>query len=122
MPEDVDPAGLERLRRLGGEALASKMVALFSELGEDRIAAARAAVADGDLETLERAAHSLKSSAGNVGAVRLQEQAQRVESGAERARDAGAGTAALEREIAEMANAFAAARDRLERETRGRSG
>lgn len=84
MPEEdrgraLDPAALERLRRLGGDELTERMVGIFLRLGEDRLAAAREGLARSDPEMVERAAHSLRSSAGNVGARALVERAEAVE-------------------------------------------
>lgn len=104
-----DPAAIDRLRRLGGDELVRRMGDLFVTLGEERVAAARAGVTYGDLDTIERAAHSLKSSAGNVGAVALQRHAETVERAAaeHRRADAVAGVEAMEA-------AFAEARARIE--------
>lgn len=74
----VDDA-LERLRRIGGEKLVRKMIASFSSNAARRVDDARAALEDRDYATLERAAHSLKSSAGNVGATELARQAAEIE-------------------------------------------
>ncbi|MDX1661957.1 MAG: Hpt domain-containing protein [Gemmatimonadota bacterium] len=107
--DGFDPRAIERLRRLGGEELVRRMAGLFVSLGEERVAAARAGVTYGDLDTIERAAHSLKSSAGNVGAVALQAHAERVERAAAEGRreEADAGVEAMEA-------AFAEARARIE--------
>lgn len=104
-----DPRAIDRLRRLGGDELVRRMGRLFVSLGEERIAAARAGVTYGDLDTIERAAHSLKSSAGNVGAVALQRHAETVErAAAQRCRaEAAVGVEAME-------SAFGEARARVE--------
>lgn len=75
----VEPQALQRLVRLGGFELLDRMMALFEEVGSGRTAAARDAVAAGDLETAGRAAHSVKSSAGNLGLLRLHRLAQELE-------------------------------------------
>lgn len=96
VPDDaIDPAAIDRLDRLGGDELVGKMAALFVELGPERMAAATEGLEAGDLDAVERAAHSLKSSAGNVGAVELGEAAGRLERLAEEKR-AEAIPAALE--------------------------
>ena len=82
MPE-LDPAAIERLRRLGGDALAGKMASLFLELAPERLRAAREGLAAGDHDAIRRAAHSLKSSAGNIGANAILEDADRLEDAAE---------------------------------------
>lgn len=70
----LDPGAAARLRRLGGEKLLREMIELFLQLGDARLAAAAAAGEEG-----ERACHSLKSAAGNMGAHALQEAAARAE-------------------------------------------
>lgn len=110
----LDPTALERLRRLGGEPLAQRMAALFVDLGRERVASARAGIEAGDAEAVERAAHSLKSSAGNVGAATLQEAATRAEEAAEAARAGRSGEVPLAELVARMADAFEAARRALE--------
>jgi HPt (histidine-containing phosphotransfer) domain-containing protein len=52
---------------------------MYLQLAPDRIAAMRAAVNGGDAPGVERAAHSMKSTAGNLGAVQLQQTAQQME-------------------------------------------
>ena len=79
----IDATALDRLQRIGGAGLARQMIALFLEQGAARIEAAAAGCGDGDAEGVERAAHALKSSAGNVGAVRLQQAAEDAERAAE---------------------------------------
>ena len=82
-PDVIDVAALERLQRIGGSGLARQMIALFLEQGTARVQQALAAVSDSDAAGVERAAHALKSSAGNVGASRLQRMAEEAESAAE---------------------------------------
>ncbi|HUP20347.1 MAG TPA: Hpt domain-containing protein [Gemmatimonadota bacterium] len=102
----LDPVALDRLRRLGGDELVREMARLFVRLGAERLAAAREGLGRDDPEVVERAAHSLKSSAGNVGAGALAEAADRAEQAAESAArgDAPANLAVLvERMEAEYA-------------------
>ena len=61
----IDESTLERLRKLGGDALLSKMVDLFISHAEPAIEEASAGVKSGDIEVVQRVAHSLKSSAGS---------------------------------------------------------
>jgi HPt (histidine-containing phosphotransfer) domain-containing protein len=77
--ETLDDSALDKLRKLGGEKLVARMIDLFSSNGGQRVAAARAALQSADFPTAERAVHSLKSSAANVGAAALREMAQRAE-------------------------------------------
>lgn len=100
-------AAIERLCRLGGDKFAVEMIDLFGSYGGKKIAEARLAQQAGNLTALAEAAHPLKSSAGNVGAVRVQELAAQVESSAraQQAEPAGAQLGELERAFAE-AKAF----------------
>ena len=75
---DIDQA-LERIAKLGGEGLVEKMIGAVRGNAAKRVIGAREALAAGDLEALGRAAHSLKSSAANVGAARLVELAKEIE-------------------------------------------
>ncbi len=90
MPDDsdLDPRAIARLRRLGGDRLLREMLRLFLQHAPGSIAAAVAAHRDGDLRGVEQAVHSLKSSAGNVGARAVQELAGTVEQLAESAQSA----------------------------------
>lgn len=75
----LDPAALERLLRIGGQDFVVEMIELFLEHAPQRLASARAALAENDVKTLYRSAHSLKSTAGNLGARALQNMAAEVE-------------------------------------------
>lgn len=108
-PDTFDPAAIERLIRLGGEKFAAEMIDLFGSYGAKKMAEARQSQQSGKLPALAEAAHPLKSSAGNVGAVRVQKLAAQVESSA-RAQDAGMAGAQLD----ELERAFAEARTFLE--------
>ncbi len=79
MEVNLDPAALERLRELGGEALLSKMIDLFLENTPKRIQAALEGERVGNWHEIERAAHSIKSSAANLGLGGLQTLAHQVE-------------------------------------------
>ncbi len=77
--KNLNPDALQRLHRLGDNAFVIKMIDLFIEYAGTKVAEACAAQAAGDLEGVQRAVHPIKSSAGNVGACRVQELAQRIE-------------------------------------------
>ena len=113
----LDSAAIERLLRLGDAAFACKMIDLFLEYAAKKIAEARAALATGNLEGVEKAVHPLKSSAGNVGACRVQELALRIE---ELARQPQAGLIASS--LNELEQAFAAVKPELEERRRNLSG
>lgn len=76
---DLDSAALERLRRLGGPEFVEKMVDLFLEYTGSKIAEARAAYVASNPDGIARAVHPVKSSAGNVGATRVQKLADELE-------------------------------------------
>ncbi|HEX6309883.1 MAG TPA: Hpt domain-containing protein [Longimicrobiales bacterium] len=78
----LNAAALERLRRIGGSKLLRDMAVLFLESGPDRVRSLLEGAEAGDAVRVERAAHSLKASAGNLGALRLQEAAAALELGA----------------------------------------
>ena len=78
----IDPQALERLREWGGEKLAGQMVRLFLKNTGTRMDQIRTGVSDGNLDEAERGAHSLKSSAANIGAELLRTLATRMESAA----------------------------------------
>jgi HPt (histidine-containing phosphotransfer) domain-containing protein len=79
----LDGSALERLTRIGGEKLVTQMIMLFLQHGPERIEQAVTGYASGDMRAIEHAAHSLKSSAGNLGASRLQLAAAAVEEATE---------------------------------------
>lgn len=68
----TDQDALDRLRRFGGDKLLGEMITLFLAAAPERLEAARAAATSGDAESAERALHSLKSSAAQLGAMRMQ--------------------------------------------------
>ena len=78
----VDAAALERLRRIGGADLVRRMIELFLSHAPERVRALRDGADAGDVDAVERAAHMMKSSAGNVGADRLMKAAEAIESAA----------------------------------------
>lgn len=112
-PELLDGSVLDRLHRLGGAVLVDRMIELFLANGRARVDTARASAERGDRDGVERAAHSLKTIAANVGALRLQRAAQELE----RAAEAGAEVQAL---VAGLQRAFGEAADRLQAESRSR--
>lgn len=76
----VDPAAIERLREWGGDKLISEMIRLYLENAAARLEQIDEGLApDGPLERTQQGAHSLKSSALNVGARRVNHYAARME-------------------------------------------
>ena len=75
----IDPAAVERLSRLGGVTLVREMIDLFFEDATGHMATLHAADEHSSPADVERAAHSLKTSAGNLGATGLLRVAERIE-------------------------------------------
>ena len=111
-PDSIDMQALERLRKIGGEALLSKIVALFVSHAEPAIKESTAGLQIGDLDSVQRAAHSLKSSAGNLGAQQLQNLAGRIEQLAEDQK-----AAEIQPLLAELEAVYLRAKARLAEET-----
>ena len=78
-PTIIDRAALERLEKWGGPSLSNEIVQLFLDNGPARVEQIRGAMDGEDLDVPERGAHSLKSSAANVGAQHLQRIASELE-------------------------------------------
>jgi HPt (histidine-containing phosphotransfer) domain-containing protein len=80
----IDAAAIERLREWGGDKLVRQMIRLYLENAAVRLGQIdEGLAAGGDLERTEQGAHSLKSSAANVGAVRVRRLAAELEARAE---------------------------------------
>lgn len=104
----VDPDAIARLHRFGGATLVRELMDLFSSGTRERLAAARHAVDAGDSEGARGAFHALKSSAGQLGAVRMQALCEDAEQTAGRGDVAGA--AAL---LAELDAEWAIVREQM---------
>ncbi len=81
----IDPAVLEQYRELdpaGGFALAEQLVRVYLQTAGALVDEMRRASGNDDPESLRRAAHTLKSSAANVGAARLAELSLALETAA----------------------------------------
>jgi len=76
----LDRGALERVQRIGGEGLVQRMIGAFLEHVPGRV---NALVASDDGDDAGRAAHAIKSSAGNLGLERLRLLAQEIEARAE---------------------------------------
>lgn len=98
MPEEVlSPAALDRLREWGGDKLVHQMIRLFLENAHERRRQVAAGLGgDLDLEVVERAAHSLKSGAANVGAMKVSAVATALEDAAEAGDEARCAELAVE--------------------------
>lgn len=76
----INSAAIDRLVKLGGLKFALDMMSLFASYGGQKLGEARQARHTGNLKALAEAVHPLKSSAGNIGATRVQALAETVES------------------------------------------
>ncbi|HEV7702848.1 MAG TPA: Hpt domain-containing protein [Gemmatimonadaceae bacterium] len=80
LPESIgDLDALKRLERFGGLKLRAELTTLFLQEAPTRLTKARTAVAAGDVDAVRAMAHMLKSSAGQMGAVRVQYLCERLE-------------------------------------------
>ncbi len=79
----VDESQIQRLQEWGGTDLQCKMIDLFLAHAGERVDQIRKGLSAPDQEAAETGAHTLKSSAGNVGARRVQQLASEAESMAE---------------------------------------
>ena len=102
-------AALERLRRLGGGKFVAEMIDLFLDYTQTKIAEAQKALAANDFPSVAKAVHPIKSSAGNIGANRVQELAVKIEEAAIQQRNGE-----LPPMLAELEKAFAEIRPAME--------
>ncbi len=107
--EIIDSKALERLQEWGGPRLQQQMMKLFLEHAPERMDQIRDGLAASDSHAVELGSHSLKSNAGNVGAVILQKIAGQVE---DAANDKDLATA--EGLLPDLESAFDEARDALD--------
>lgn len=107
----IDPAALANLRALGtdgGDDFLQEIIAIFTADTPERIAELEAALTRGEADRYVRAAHSIKGSASNVGALQLQQAAARLEAQARVGGPAGTETllAAVKAEYARASAAL----------------
>jgi two-component system, sensor histidine kinase and response regulator len=110
----IDPQALERLREWGGDKLVGQMIRLFITNAGQRVDQIRTGVREDVIREAEMGAHSLKSSAANLGAERVRELAAMIELAA-----ADGDMAPIVGSMAELETAFAAAVSELESIERG---
>ncbi len=77
--QTLDGGAITRLERIGGSEFVVEMIELFLENAPQRLKAARDSYESGDIQTLHRSVHSLKSTAANLGARALQAAAEAAE-------------------------------------------
>ena len=103
----LDPSVLDELRAILGNEV-DRLIEVFLDDTPKLVSALEVAAAGPDFEGLRNAAHTLKSSSANLGAMSLSNAAKRVELGAR--------TGTLERPavaVAMISNEFARARQAL---------
>ncbi len=106
----LDADTMARLLRLGGPGFVEELMRLFDDHGAQRVQAIAVAVDVGDMNGVRRGAHSLVSTAGNLGARRLQALASALERAA-----ASLDAATVTSLAPALAPAFDAAREALVR-------
>lgn len=118
MSDVVDHPHLDRLAARFGASFVVQLIDLFIAQGQERVIAAERAAAAGDVAGVTMAAHALRSSAGNLGAVALGDRAAGIEQGGTVAAALPPLAAALREDFARAAAALTAVRTELA----GRSG
>lgn len=111
-PPAIDPEAIENLRALdtdGDNAFLREIVGIFLQDTPQRLTELRTSLAAGDITRFARAAHSLKGSASNLGAVRLSAAAAKLE---QLARHEGLGN--VETHLPAIDAEFASAKAELE--------
>lgn len=80
---EINPSAIANLQEIGGKKLVYQMIALFLEHAPLRMNAIIEGQQKRDLNAIEKAAHSLKSSAANLGAMTVFKCAGELEKHAE---------------------------------------
>lgn len=96
----IDRAVLEGIRMLegrGGQGLVEKVVALYLSDSRKQVERMRASAETGDPGSMKRAAHTLKSSSANVGAMAVSVICQEIEAETAEGRPPAAGSPMLEK-------------------------
>lgn len=79
-PEPIDPAAWAALRNIDDDpAFFDQIIQTFSEDALRRVDRLRAAVAAGDRQVIQEVTHSLRGSAGNIGAQEVVAEARALE-------------------------------------------
>lgn len=112
--EILDAKALDRLREWGGDKLLAQMIRLFLENAPARMEQIRTGAGGPDISEAEKGAHSLKSSAANIGA----EKVRGLAADAERAASAGDRTTVTSL-LPNLEEAFSQAISQLEAVERG---
>jgi HPt (histidine-containing phosphotransfer) domain-containing protein len=86
----IDREALNRLQEWGGPKLVREMIRLYLDNSPERLDQIQQGFDEHELNAVERAAHSLKSSSANVGALDVSRLAERLEHLADSGSDAEA--------------------------------
>jgi len=78
-PGDIDPKFLGRLQELGGAKLASELVGMYLTRGGQLLETISANMGTKNFSEVKNAAHSLISSAGNLGGRQVSDLAKQIE-------------------------------------------
>jgi CheY-like chemotaxis protein/HPt (histidine-containing phosphotransfer) domain-containing protein len=89
-PSAVDPEALDELRQYGDDSLLDELVTVFLDSAQKHMTDMRGALDAEDSDLLARAAHTLKGSAGTLGAKPLAELCAELETGGRRGNLPGA--------------------------------
>jgi HPt (histidine-containing phosphotransfer) domain-containing protein len=109
----IDPEAIENLRALNpddDDAFLKDIIGIFLEDTPLRIAELKECLAAFDQPKFTRAAHSIKGSSSNLGAVKLRALAEQLEH-----QSRNSGLAGVEPLISELDNEFAVAKAELEK-------
>lgn len=77
--QDLNEDVIDKLRTIGGEKFVAEMFDLFLKHVPGKVAAAVAGAAAGNFVEVKAAVHSVKSSAGNIGAEQVLDIARQIE-------------------------------------------
>lgn len=105
----LDPEIIRELQSLGGSSdFVGKIIRVFLESGDQKLREMRRAVSCRDVETFRNLIHTMKGSAGQIGAMALMEVCTRVaQNGPDAFRESGTGTLlAVEREFSRAKEAL----------------
>ncbi len=87
MESVIDMGRINQIKSFGGEDLIQQMCSLFIENAPKRVEDILQGWETKDFTRIEKGAHSLKSSSGNLGAMVLMELCQEIETLAERSNE-----------------------------------
>ncbi len=77
--QEIDEEAVAKLRMVGGATLVTKVVGMFLAKTPNNLSTIRSAIDEGDHHTVERTAHTIKGSAGMLGARTVQKAAKNLE-------------------------------------------